>query len=105
MRLHEIKLAASQPPGGAAASVERLHVLDGGLDVCGTEFGRWPELWAKFRPLIGILSQNARPDRAMWANSVRLTIGGGDAAGDGVVDPASGTDVYLVERMAAVWRC
>jgi hypothetical protein len=34
----------------------------------------WPKLWAKFRDIIGIFSQNARPSLTIWVNPVQFSL-------------------------------
>ena len=39
-----------------------------------TKFAQgWPKSRAKFRPLVGILTQKAGPSREIWANPVKIT--------------------------------
>ena len=47
----------------------------------------WPKSWAKCTPLIGIITQNTGPSRAIWANPVKIASYGPQLAWTDLLEP------------------
>jgi hypothetical protein len=70
----EAAAAATAPGGEAAAEAERLLAEAIALARPPAKIVQgWPKLWANFKALIGIFSQNIGPSLAIWANPVHFS--------------------------------